>query len=115
MGRSNCNVGSRCVCTKLVSIADTEQPESNSAVACTLVVSVSEPNIIGTSRDFLKWLLNNRGIETEGTDRMEIPRWSKTESKGIKLSRDMEGIGNLSSFCAWRDSACESTDKTRTI
>src|ERR1700742_3446571 len=115
IGRSNCNVGSWCVCTKLVSIADTEQPESINAVACTLLVSVSEPNITGTLRDFLKWLLNNRGIETEGTDRMGISRGSKMESKGIKLSRDVEGIGNSSSFRAWRDSACESTDKTRTI
>src|SRR6201996_6690138 len=115
IGRSNCNVGSQCVCTKLVSIADTEQPKSNNAVACTLVVSVSKPNITGTSRDFLKWLLNNRGIETKGTDRMEISRWSKIESNGMKLSRDVEGISNSSSFRAWRDLACESTDKTRTI
>ena len=32
---------------------------------------------------------------------------------GTKLSRDVEGIGNPSSFCAWRDSACKSTDKTK--
>src|ERR1700742_2726499 len=44
---------------------------------------------------------------------MEISRWYKMVSMGTKLSRDVEGIGNPSSFCAWRDSACESTDKTK--
>ena len=43
---------------------------------------------------------------------MAISRWSKMVSMGTKLSQDVEGIGNLSSFCAWRDLACESTDKT---
>src|ERR1700761_6850639 len=44
---------------------------------------------------------------------MEISHWSKMVSMGTKLSRDVEGIGNPSSFCAWRDSACESTNKTK--
>src|SRR6201996_9340204 len=113
IGQSNCSVGSRCVCMKLVSMADIEQPKSINAVACTLVVSVSKPNITGTLRDFLKWLLNNRGKETKGTDQMEISRWSKMVSMGTKLSRDVEGIGNPLLFCAWRDLACESTDKTK--
>src|ERR1700742_984115 len=44
---------------------------------------------------------------------MEISCWSKMVSMGTKLSQDVEGIGNPSSFCAWRNSACKSTDKTK--